>query len=123
MSDCCEWCGVFDGHVRHCPVPQLHEREAQVAVMREALEGYLDTCGPLWPNDDGLCGCECCVPARKALSTTPPAALDGLLAKARREALEEAISVIFEECQPNNGAIFSRVDDRIRALADAKEGA
>lgn len=35
-----------------------------------------------------------------------------------REAIQEAISVLFLECQPNNGDIFSMVDDILRpALA------
>lgn len=40
-------------------------------------------------------------------------------AEARRAALNEALGVVFYHCQPNNGALFSRIDDEIRALIDA----
>jgi hypothetical protein len=44
------------------------------------------------------------------------------VATARAEALEDFIGILFEECQPNNGDLFSRVDDRIRALASDTKG-
>jgi hypothetical protein len=37
----------------------------------------------------------------------------------RRDALEEVTSILFLECQPNNGGLFSRMDDEIRALIEA----
>lgn len=44
------------------------------------------------------------------------------LARVRAETLADVTSILFLECQPSNGDLFSRVDDQLRALATKTEG-
>jgi chromosome segregation ATPase len=89
---------------------ELGEREAEIERLKK--ENYLTGEGPshLVPR------------VRLDRVTKERDEARAALATARAEALEDFIGSLFEECQPNNGDLFSRVDDRIRALASDTKG-
>jgi hypothetical protein len=113
-------------HQKH--LKALQEREAQVAAIEKELREARVDLG--WFLDGQNEGAPLRTMARldtmhRALSTPPPAALDGLLAKARGDAIEECARFVENGRFLHDDAPTARLAREcaagIRRLADAKE--